>query len=173
MSVLEYNKDQNVSIISHKKYLELVYKEGMFWEKLNIFDIKTPFRMDLEAENVAKRMETGDSLVNHQKKKRKLELEESFQVEITYLKEKLPIFLSLKQFHFLEGPTIEDIRHNNKTLRVNVKSLLQTLHNINIPEAGQNTSDHCVSTVGLFFHLNQNSENWMWQTWMNWAARMT
>ena len=105
--------------------------------------------MDLVAENFAKRIETVDNLVNHKKKKRKLEREESLQDEISYLKEKLPIFLSLKQFHFLEGPTIEDIRHNNKTLRENVKSLLQTLHNINIPEAGQNTSDHCVEHGGV------------------------
>ena len=149
MSVLEFNKEQNVSILSHKKYLDFVYKECMFWEKLDIFDIKTPFRMDLEAENVAKCMETGDDLVNRKKKKRKLELEESMQDEISYLKEKLPIFLSLKQFHFSEGPTIEDIRHNNKTLRENVKCLLQTLHSINIPEAGQNTRHLCVERGGV------------------------
>jgi hypothetical protein len=35
----------------------------MFWEKLDMFDIKPPFRKDLEAENVAKHMENGDNFV--------------------------------------------------------------------------------------------------------------
>lgn len=78
-----------------------------------MFDIKTPFRMDLEAENVAKHMENGDNFVSQKKKKRKLEQNKTLQAEISYLKEKLTIFLSIKQVHFSEGPTIEDIRHNN------------------------------------------------------------
>ena len=106
MSILELNQEENVVILSHKKYLDGVYTHGMFWEKLDIFDIKTPFRMDLEAEAVAKRMENGNISVHHQKKKRKLELTESIQNEISYLKEKLPIFLSMTQSHFSEGPTI-------------------------------------------------------------------
>ena len=69
MSILELNEKENVVILSHKKYLEGVYTQSMFWEKLDIFNIKTPFRMDLEAEAVAEGMENEDISVNHQKKK--------------------------------------------------------------------------------------------------------
>ena len=69
--------------------------------------------MDLEAENVAKHMENGDNFVSQKKKKTKLEQNKTLQAEISYLKEKLTFFLSIKQVHFSEGPTIEDIRHNN------------------------------------------------------------
>ena len=141
MSILELNREE--------KYLEGVYKQTMFWEKLDIFDIKTPFRMDLEAEAVAKHMENGNSSVHQKrKKKRKLELPESIQNEISYLKEKLPIFLSMKQSHFSKGPSVEDIRHNNKTLRENVKALVHTLHSLSTPDYGQNSSNHCVEQGG-------------------------
>ena len=83
--------------------------------------------MDLEAENVAKRLENGDISVIQKKKKRNLELTESIKDEISYLKEKLPIFLSMKHAHFSKGPSVEDIRHNNKTLRENVKTLFIAL----------------------------------------------
>eukprot|EP00092_Neocalanus_flemingeri_P018705 GFUD01020260.1.p1 GENE.GFUD01020260.1~~GFUD01020260.1.p1 ORF type:complete len:363 (+),score=128.56 GFUD01020260.1:166-1254(+) len=152
MSILEFNKEDNVAIVSHKKFLEEVYNNAsMFWGTLDIFDINTPFRMDLEAENVAKSMEIGHQVGSQKKKKRRLEAEKSIQQEISYLKEKFHIFQSMKPAHFSEGPTVENVRQNNKTLRQNVKLLLTTLHTINIPDKGENKTMECVEQDGLLF----------------------
>jgi len=154
MSILEFNKEQNVTIVSHKKFLEGLYSNlDMSWETLDIFNIRSPFRMDQEAENVANVMEAG-TLVGKKRKKRKLCMENSLQKEILHLKEKLNIFHTLKPTHFPIGPTAEEVRQNNQILRRNVKFLLNSVTSSELtviaPAKGQNTSNVCVNQGGVW-----------------------
>ena len=59
MSVTEFNKDLNVAIIDQKLFLKSVYGNIKEIEDLlESFEIKTPFRMDLEAEKMSKKLVT-------------------------------------------------------------------------------------------------------------------
>jgi len=150
MSVLKFNKVENICIISHQKYLNEIYQKDIIWENLNVFDIKTPYRMDLEAENLAKRLENGE-IRPQKKRKRKVPFENSFEAEITHMKGKFYSFLSMKKEFFPGEPSLEEIRHNNLTLRENVKSLLVTLNakDVNSPTSCHNLSNHCILQDGV------------------------
>ena len=72
MSVVEFNKALNVVILNHKLFLESLYgKLQSCSELLSTFNIKTPFRMDLEADKVARMIEVKDLKESRIRKRRK------------------------------------------------------------------------------------------------------
>lgn len=149
MSVLKYDATENMSIISHLQYVKELYCTEPFWENLNIFDIKTPFRMDLEAENVAKRLENGETMARQKKKKRKLEIDNPLASEVESIQRRVSVFLAIKESSYPGQPSLADIRHNNRDLRENVKRLLDTLQTQSMPDRGQNLSSKCVEKDGV------------------------
>ena len=143
MSVLEYNKDLNFAILDHKTYLEKVYGGlKVFDELLESFNIQTPFRMDLEAESVARSIENNDTLASRKKRKRKLHLNDQLLgKEISFLQEKLKVSQKLINKHFPHSPTISTIRENNRTLREKVRVHYESLLQMKIPDKGKNDSN--------------------------------
>ncbi len=73
MSILHHDIDDNVWIISHENFINKCYdqilnQDNRFRTK-SIFGIVTPFRMDLEAEAVARSLETGLMKIKKKRKK--------------------------------------------------------------------------------------------------------
>ena len=157
MSVLEINKDLNVVILDHKHFLERVYGGlKVFDQLLDSFKVKTPFRMDLEAEKVAANLENGNKHQhesNKRKRKRKLS-ENDFNPEVLEVKKKYDHSKNLIESHFNGTPSIDEIRENNKVLRVEVKKYMERLQTFEIPLKGQNFSNECVKKDGIVYPPN-------------------
>ena len=156
MSVTEFNKDLNVAIIDQKLFLKSVYGNIKEIEDLlESFEIKTPFRMDLEAEKMAKSIENKLETVSKKKKKKKRKLlleDDIFQDEIIHLKEKIASSRHLLEKHFPGQATLSEIRENNRNTREKVRRLLETLREqTNIPDIGSNDRDDSHKKNGIFF----------------------
>jgi len=92
-----------------------------------LFDICTPFRMDLEALAVAKRLEPNTES-NKKKKKRKMEALYPFQHEVDYLRTKYSEFTqNIKEDIFPGNPSIDEIKINNKGVRDHVKEVMMIM----------------------------------------------
>ena len=151
---MEFNKDLNVAIINHRLFLETLYGNTKEIDSLlQSFDIKTPFRMDLEAEKVAISLETGST--PKKKKKRKMSVEdEIFQSEIVYLQKKLTEARQLLNKYFPGSPSLTEIRENNKSTRQQVKLLLESLRERevkNIPQTGKHEGEEPCQKDGILF----------------------
>ena len=151
---MEFNKDLNVAIINHRLFLETLYGNTKEIDNLlQTFDIKTPFRMDLEAEKVAINLELGST--SKKKKKRKLSAEdEILQAEKVFLQKKLTEARQLVETHFPGSPSLTEIRENNRNTRQQVKLLLESLRERegrNIPKSGRNGGEDSIENDGVLF----------------------
>ena len=151
---MEFNKDLNVAIINHKLFLQTLYGNTKEIDNLlQTFDIKTPFRMDLEAEKLAISLEMG--ITPKKKKKRKLSVEdEIFQAEIVFLQKKFTESRHLVEKHFPGSPSITEVRENNRNTRQQVKLLLESLREReerNIPDSGRHGGEECCEKDGVLF----------------------
>ena len=134
MSVVEYNKDLNVAILNHRQYLEDVYASctELIEDLLSSFEVKSPFRMNQEAENVAARIEQGIDILKPDKKKKKKKSErpiedENILEEVSALKTKLSGLTEILEKHFPGTPSLSQIRENNASVRGRVKQYLQKI----------------------------------------------
>ena len=151
---MEFNKDLNVAIIDHKLFLQTVYGNSKeIGCLLQTFDVKTPFRMDLEAEKVAISLEMGST--PKKKKKRKLSVEDKiFQTEIAFLQKKLSEARQLVEKYLSGSPSIAEIRENNRNTRHQVKMLLETLgerEERNVPDRGRHDGEEWCDKDGVLF----------------------
>ena len=154
MSVMEFNKDLNVAIINQKVFLKSVYGNIKEMEDLlETFEIKTPFRMDLEAEKIARSIENPSDSVSKKRRKRKLaSVDEILKEEIVYLKEKITGSRQLLEKHFPGQPSLSEIRENNRHTREKVKRLLDTRRGVKgFPPRGVNESEDCLVKDGVLF----------------------
>ena len=151
---MEFNKDLNVAIINHKVFLQTVYGSGGLHCLSQTFDIKTPFRMDLEAEKVATSLETGSAPKKKKKRKSSVEEDKIFQAEIVYLQKKLTEARQLVDKYFPGSPSLAEIRENNRNTRQEVKRLLESMgerEGRNIPETGRHEGEGCCEKDGVLF----------------------
>ena len=151
---MEFNKDLNVAIIDHKLFLQTVYGNSKEIScLLQTFDVKTPFRMDLEAEKVAISLEMGST--PKKKKKRKLSVEDKiFQTEIAFLQKKLSEAQQLVEKYLSGSPSIAEIRENNRNTRQEVKLLLESVgerEGRDIPDTGRHEGEDCCEKDGVLF----------------------
>ena len=140
MAVLENVTQEKVMVLCHKMFLETLYRSsGGLEEHLEMFDLRVPFMMDLEAEKVAMRMEGKE--IKGKKKKRQLSHEDyPFPAEVDHLKKKLETVASLLGHHFPGQPSVQDFRENNKQMREAVKDLFSKLNCIELPRKGANVN---------------------------------
>ena len=128
---------------------------------LDSFKVKTPFRMDLEAEKVAANLENGNSHLqesNKRRRKRKV-TENDFSEEVLEVKKKYDDSKKVIESHFNGTPSIDEIRENNKVLRVEVKKYMERLQTFEIPLKGQNLSNECVKQDGIVYPPNSEFFN--------------
>ena len=72
MSVEEFDKARNIAILDHRVFLLKLYRNlQSSSELLSTFEVKTPFRMDLEADKVARGIEYPKQEGMDKRKKKK------------------------------------------------------------------------------------------------------
>lgn len=156
MAVLEYNSAENVMFLCQKTFLTSLYGKLEFArEQCELFDITAPFRMDQEAENIARRMEEGgeENLKQKRKKKRKAVEPYPFPSEVAYLQSKQAALVAARSGHFPGAVTPDEVRANNRGVRERVgflrgsslvmvssqvRQLLSKLSDGDMPERGCN-----------------------------------
>ena len=102
MSVVDFNKDLNLVVLNHRKFLHNLYGDlGLLEDLLNSFDVKVPFRMDLEADSVARKMENNDTVTSDNKRKKKRPIEdEVICKEVNFLQTVLEKATKMLEHHF-------------------------------------------------------------------------
>ena len=150
MSVVEFNKALNVVILNHKLFLESLYgKLQSCSELLSTFNIKTPFRMDLEADKVARMIEVKDLKESRIRKRRKKN--KCLGHEAENVKNKFGDLKSVVSEHFPGAPITEEIRENNISLREHVAALSSKLTSqiSSAPSEGRNCHSEAVEKDGI------------------------
>nr|ALS04285.1 methyltransferase-like protein 4-like protein [Acartia pacifica] len=127
MAVLEIV--DKMAILSHEAYLTETYPQSEKAKVGKLFQVKTPFRMDAEAEALANWIRDGTDLSQSKVKKRKRRKnaadENPFQDEIDYLQQIYSDFCTqLKERFFPGRPDEQEIRENNRELRLYMKDAL-------------------------------------------------
>ena len=107
MAVLEYLAAEKVMVLCHKMFLESLFKDSGD-SRADLFDLRVPFMMDLEAEKVAMAME-GKQV--KQKKKRGPERNYPFPRELEYLEKKFNSAAAPLQSKYFPGqPSAQDFK---------------------------------------------------------------
>ena len=133
MSLILHLDDPAVTLIDHNKYLIRI-NEALNYVPKDIFNIQTPFRMDVEAEKFAKSMlpthNSEQKVVKRTRRKRKMQIDKHYEND---LKEQLrtiellsKALASIKEKHpnyVKKPPSIEVVRENNRSVRSLVKEL--------------------------------------------------
>ena len=123
MSVLRILEDGSSFFLCHRTFLNLTY--GPKYRTKDLFEIKTPFRMDAEATSLANRLLQGEAMEPPRKKKKKTNSdaeEDPFKAEKHVLKDTLETLNKISEL--FEAPqSIEVIRLNNSKVRKLVKEL--------------------------------------------------
>jgi len=130
MSILHFNAENNLWIISHQQFLNDCYQmKDQDTSVKNIFNVLTPFRMDLEAQALANRLETGSRKRNRKRKNQDCHKPKGVDPkEISFIKEKYKNFLENNKYHLFPGsPSLTEIRENNSPLRELVKDILNNI----------------------------------------------
>ena len=153
MAVLAHYLNPPVTFVDHEKYLMDLYSSDVGYATKNIFDIKTPFRMDLEAEKVAETIirrteDVSSSSIQQQKREKKKkkrihamcgnDIDETKRTSQLLLKS-LSYIKDLHPEHFSENPTVEVIRENNRPVRSLVQNIHMTVNDLKYPLQGENS----------------------------------
>ena len=163
MALIAHLADPAVTVIDHNKYLIGIYKELEYVPK-DIFNVQTPFRMDLEAEKVAQAMEHVNDIAHKVSKRNRKKRKQFMQYSTNNLKDQedtndclTKALVSIKNLHpkyFSEPPSIEIIRENNRSVRELVKNLSSYSSHVYCPIKGENTSidkAEIIEIAGNFF----------------------
>ena len=146
---MELIQDKNCVILSEEKWLAETFPNFSCLPLSETFDVKTPFCMDLEAEKRAQAMECENVKTRNKRKRNHIEVENSLDDEIKYLKSKLQEVKEELQTYFKGLPSANDVRENNKELRVKVKEMMWRLEGRDLPSNGCNSNPDCEEKEGL------------------------
>ena len=137
MAVLEYLAAEKVMVLCQKMFMESLFKDSGD-SRADLFDLRVPFMMDLEAEKVAMAMEGKEV---KQKKKRGPERNYPFPRELEYLEKKFNSAAAapLRRKYFPGQPSAQDFKENNKPTREAVKDLFSKLNLLELPRNGSNS----------------------------------
>ena len=158
MAILAHSTDPPVTFIDHMKYLNDLYKTDVGYKSKDIFDIHTPFRMDLEAEKIAQNIkaknETSHSPSNYthpvpnysnrkakRKRKQNRYTEGEFnELEVTseYLSKALSYLKDFRPELFENYPSAITIRENNRSLRHLVQTINDNVGELECPDQDEN-----------------------------------
>ena len=152
MSVEEFNKALNVAILNHRAFLHNLYGNLQSCSELmSTFEVKTPFRMELEADKVARMIEQPEKKNSRKRKKNKRG--ESLSPEAEKIKNRFHDAKTLVSKHFPGAPTTDEIRENNKALREGVASLTKELTSrlSSAPADGENPHSESKEKDGILY----------------------
>ena len=154
MSVEEFNKASNVAILNHRVFLRNLYRDLQSCsDLLSTFEVKTPFRMDLEADKVARMMEDPkqEDMDKRMRKKRNRKMCLNHEAEM--VKNKFFETKPLVSEYFPGTPTTDEIRDNNKALRKSVSALTEKLTSLllSAPSSGRNLYSESSEIDGILY----------------------
>ena len=158
MAILAHLTDPPVTFIDHMKYLNDLYKNDVGYKSKDIFDIHTPFRMDLEAEKIAQNIKTENETSNspsnytptvpnysNRKAKRKRKQNRytegefnELQVTSEYLSKSLSYLKDFRPELFGNYPSAITIRENNRPLRHLVQTINNEVDELECPDQDEN-----------------------------------
>jgi len=119
MSILKFFEAEGVWILDHSGHILNTYGDVNLRSK-DLFDVRTPFYMDLQAMRIAEEVEAGETRPRR-KKKRKKDSCQSF--EANFVRKKFEKVRGLFEQVFDPPPSADVIRENNRTLRKMVSDL--------------------------------------------------
>ena len=143
MSLLKHFEAEAVWVLDHAEFVRKLYGDVKLRSK-NLFEIRSPFYMDLQAAKIAKEMEDG-KVENVRKRKRKICLNEG--LEANFVRKKFETVQSLLQTLFDPLPEANVVRRNNRDVRDLVLELKSSKTFVRISSlSGSNDSDKTVLT---------------------------
>ena len=141
MSIIDHFESTDLWILDHAEHIRETYGDAKLRSK-DLFDIKSPFYMDLQAERIAKEMEEGSD--GEVRKKRKRKFESCSNPEAMFVRKKFETVRKLVEHLFDPLPSADVIRENNRSVRKTVADLVGSDKFVrNSPFAGFNDSDTC------------------------------
>ena len=140
MSIIKHLDEEGVWILDHADHIEKTYTEvGL--RPTNIFDVKSPFYMDLQAKKLAQNLE--DKIESLPKKNRKRKSDKSVQSpDSDFVRKKFENIRESIRTYFDAPPNAAVLRENNSKLR-ELSSRLLNLTNHQITTSGSNDSATC------------------------------
>ena len=140
MSIIKHLDEEGVWILDHADHIEKTYAEVRLRPR-NIFDVKSPFYMDLQAQKLAQNLE--EKVEPLPKKNRKRKLGKSVQSpDSDFVRRKFEHITELFRTYFDAPPNAAVLRENNSKLR-ELSSQLLNLTNHQINTSGSNDSAKC------------------------------
>ena len=139
-----------VTLLDHEEYLIDIYDKDIGYVPKKIFNIFTPFRMDLEAQKIAHQIEDKKSTKNlsskskrknlsstsHMSKQEVEELDETVKV----LSKSLCLLKSRRPELFYPMPNIDLIKDNNRNVRCLVNNIQAMTTDVECPLYNTNMS---------------------------------
>jgi len=143
MAVVKHFEAEAVWVLDHAEYVRKLYADVRLCSK-DLFDIRSPFYMDLQADKIAREME-GGTFENVRKRKRKFESNETS--EVVFVRKKFEEMKSSFQNLFDPPPTADIVRQNNRTVRDLVLELKSSTDFVRInPFSGFNDAEETISS---------------------------
>ena len=140
MSIIQHLEEEGVWILDHADHIEKTYAEVGLRPR-NIFDVKSPFYMDLQAKKLAQNLE--DKIESLPKKNRKRKSDKSVQSpDSDFVRKKFENLRESMRTYFDAPPNAAVLRENNSKLR-ELSSRLLNLTNHQITTSGSNDSATC------------------------------
>ena len=163
MAVLAHFQNPPVTFLDHKQYLTDLYCRDVGYVPKDIFEIKTPFRMDLEADKIAETISKHKEDSSHsttqtpkrdRKKKKRINLtsendiDEAKKISQSIL-QSLAYIKDFRPELFGENPTVEEIRENNRPVRNLVQSIHMSTRDIKCPLQDENSDVNKSKVVNI------------------------
>jgi len=140
MSIVEHFESDGLWILDHAEHIRETYRDAKLRSK-DLFDVKSPFYMDLQAERIAKEMEGACEEV---RKKRKRKFESCSSPDVLFVRKKFESVRKSVEHLFEPPPSADVIRLNNRSVRKTVADLSPSDNFVrNSTFSGSNDSDTC------------------------------
>ena len=139
MSIVEHFKSDDVWVLDHAEHIRETYRDVGLRSK-DLFDVRSPFYMDLQADRIAEEMEGN----RNARKKRKRKFESCSNPEVLFIRKKFEVARKLVEHLFDPPPSADVIRENNRAVRKTVSDLMASDKFVRtLPFAGCNNSNIC------------------------------
>ena len=168
MAVMAHFLQPPVTLLNHEEHLKELYAKDIGYVPKPMFNIFTPFRMDLEAEKVALEMVkddvTKESTLHRQckrRKKRKVQLPhmsqqvyEDMKATSSLLTKSLSYLKLATPELFSNIPSVDFVRENNRPVRCLVQSIQSNISDLECPIDGKSCDQkksNIITLKGMFY----------------------
>lgn len=144
MAIVATVESSGLWIVDHLVWLQRTY-ESHRWSPVDVFDIRTPYLMDLQAKKLASQMEAKEEAPPTRKRKRK-EREAPSHPDVDHIRAVLASNKDLMDRCFSMSVSSEEYRRNNGPNRARVAQLHEQTGITPLKTSGENLSDALETT---------------------------